>query len=59
MMTLSGKDTIPKTKWIPQPFRCLRGIPAIGIRISCNDQISLATQDEMNTAGTIRTMTIE
>lgn len=35
------------------------GIPAIRIQISCNDQISLATQDEMNTAGTIRTMTIE
>ena len=59
MMTLSGKDTIPETKWIPHPFRCLRGIPAIRIRISCNDQISLATQDEMNTAGTIRTTTIE
>lgn len=35
------------------------GIPAIRIQISCNDQISLATRDEMNTAGTIRTMTIE
>lgn len=34
-------------------------MPAIGIRISCNDRISLATQDEVNTAGTIKTMTIE
>lgn len=35
------------------------GILAIRIQISCNDQTGLATQDEMNTAGTIRTMTIE
>lgn len=34
-------------------------IPAIRIQISCNDQISLATRDEMNTAVTIRTTTIE
>lgn len=34
-------------------------MPAIGIRISCNDLTGLATQDEMNTAGTIRTTTIE
>lgn len=34
-------------------------MPTIRIQISYNDQISLATQDEMNTAGTIRTMTIE
>lgn len=59
MMTLSGKDTIPETKWIPHPFRCLRGIPAIGIQISCNDLTGLATRDEMNTAGTIRTTTNE
>lgn len=43
----------------PHPFRCLRGIPAIRIQISCNDQISLATRDEMNTAVTIKAMTIE
>lgn len=59
MMTLSGKDTIPETKWIPHPFRCLRGIPAIRIQISCNDLTDLATQDEVHTAGTIRTTTIE
>ncbi len=59
MMTLSGKDTVPRNKMDSPSLSLPEGIPAIRIQISCNDQISLATQDEMNTAGTIRTMTIE
>lgn len=43
----------------PSSLSLPEGIPAIRIQISCNDQISLATQDEVNTAGAIRTMTIE
>lgn len=43
----------------PPSLSLPEGIPAIRIQISCNDRISLATQDEMNTAGTIRTTTIE
>lgn len=34
-------------------------MPAIRMQISCNDRISLATRDEVNTAVTIRTTTIE
>lgn len=43
----------------PPSLSLPEGIPAIGIRISCNDLTGLATQDEVHTAGTIRTMTIE
>lgn len=43
----------------PPSLSLPEGIPAIRIQISCNDQISLAIRDEMNTAGTIRTTTIE
>lgn len=34
-------------------------MPAIRIRISCNDLTGLATRDEVHTAVTIRTTTIE
>lgn len=43
----------------PQSLSLPEGIPAIRIQISCNDLTGLATQDEVHTAGTIRTMTIE
>jgi len=33
-------------------------MPAIRMQISCNDQISLAARDEVNTAGTIRTTNV-